>query len=429
MRHKFPKALLIDLDGTLADTMGELYQVYLSFLQDHGKVPSDEEYQTLVGPPLTVIVAMMKELHQLPGDHHLLLQEYRSRVEKALAQTPLMAGALDFLQRAFREGYGLVLVTSSPKVLAENFLQRHNLASFFSYIVTCDDVTNGKPHPEPYLLGLRLIDLPAENCLAIEDSVQGMQSAKSAGLQVIPFTSWNEIDQNIPQRFEWMPIEPGFKVTLVPASHPPLPAHLEARKEVIWEEESRDHPFLFNGQILCVKEVQPTEISAFLIDFKDVLATARDKEIAQYLNIETLGLSGIAFYGENVLVARRSPYVLHNPLCWEFPPSGSLDPHSLVENEANLFQAIEIELREECGILPSQVLKITPFAIARDLWTGITDICMRIDLSTDYPQPNPTPNPEYTEFRWLPWSEAAAHFHANKDAVPLSRILPHLFHK
>jgi mannitol-1-/sugar-/sorbitol-6-phosphatase len=86
------------------------------------------------------------------------------------------------LEQAHKLGWCCVVVTSSQSALAQQWLQKTGLAPWISSIIGGEEVTKGKPDPEPYLLALAKNGCLAEESLAVEDSILGARSAILAGL-------------------------------------------------------------------------------------------------------------------------------------------------------------------------------------------------------------------------------------------------------
>ncbi len=117
----------------------------------------------------------------------------------------IMPGAVE-LVRSIPEGrWGVV--TSGTRLLASARL-RYGGLPIPKILVTAEDVTNGKPHPEPYLKGAELMGVNPADCLVIEDAPAGIQAARAGGMKVIGMTSTypaarlNEADfvvQKLPQ--------------------------------------------------------------------------------------------------------------------------------------------------------------------------------------------------------------------------------------
>jgi len=85
--------------------------------------------------------------------------------------------------------YTLALTTSSTFDEMETVMNKLQIGNLFKTIVTAEDVERGKPDPEPYLLTAEKLGVNCEDCLVIEDSENGVQSAKSAGMKCIAITN------------------------------------------------------------------------------------------------------------------------------------------------------------------------------------------------------------------------------------------------
>ena len=96
-----------------------------------------------------------------------------------------MPGLLDLLGMIEQRKLPKAVCTSSERAYLEKMLARFKLTSRFQATLTAEDVAHGKPHPEPYRTGARLLGAAPEDCVAIEDSPTGVRSAVSAGVPTI----------------------------------------------------------------------------------------------------------------------------------------------------------------------------------------------------------------------------------------------------
>jgi HAD superfamily hydrolase (TIGR01509 family) len=111
-----------------------------------------------------------------------LLEERNQEYREVLTRPPTIRPHVRETLVALANDVHLALVTSSPGDQLELIHRTTDLLGFFQAIVTGDDVAVSKPHPEPYLRALTLLNLRAEECIAIEDSPRGLASAKAAGI-------------------------------------------------------------------------------------------------------------------------------------------------------------------------------------------------------------------------------------------------------
>jgi HAD superfamily hydrolase (TIGR01509 family) len=176
------KGLFLDLDGTLADSLTGLKGVYLSFLSSFGVTGDETEFQRLNGPPLARIVELLKTTHDLPGEPAALLEQYSAMLRAAHESAKPAVGAEELLRHARGCGWRIAVVTSSPRSSALRWLELTGLSNQIDAVVGGDEVINGKPAAEPYILALSRLDCTAALSHAVEDSRLGAMSAVAAGL-------------------------------------------------------------------------------------------------------------------------------------------------------------------------------------------------------------------------------------------------------
>ena len=179
------RAIYFDLDGTLVDSEHLHAVSWNKVLSEFGLMFSEDEFcQRFAGKPTLEAAKVIVREHGLditPSALANLKHVVFSDISKS--QLPdLLPGAKDLLAWCQKQGLKLALVTGSAKAEASAILSGHNLTPFFDVIYTRDDVELPKPHSEPYQLAITHFALTAETGLAIEDTVTGSTSAKTAGL-------------------------------------------------------------------------------------------------------------------------------------------------------------------------------------------------------------------------------------------------------
>jgi HAD superfamily hydrolase (TIGR01509 family) len=178
-------AIFWDNDGVLVDTEVLYYEA---------------NRQVLAGLGIELTVEQFRELYmkETIGGWHLAdlspaaMEEKRSernRVYSELLRTRAFAvpGAAEVLE-ALSGRLATGVVTSSRRDHFDLIHARTGFGRFFEFVVSCDDVRNTKPDPEPYLRALELSGRSPAECVAVEDSERGLAAAKAAGLEcwVIP---------------------------------------------------------------------------------------------------------------------------------------------------------------------------------------------------------------------------------------------------
>ncbi|MBA3603688.1 MAG: HAD family hydrolase [Parachlamydiaceae bacterium] len=192
------KALLVDFDGTLIDSLSALWNCYQTFMHRHGQMATQEEFMMLAGPSLDEIIIYLKSKYNLSADYVVLYEEYRELVVESYAKDGvLFPEALEVLQSFKNLGVKLALVTSASSGLIEPFIRRTNLINVFDAIVTHIDGEETKPSPEIYKRAMKYLDITPENAIAVEDSKNGVLSAHGANLYVVQFAGTSKGSSNV----------------------------------------------------------------------------------------------------------------------------------------------------------------------------------------------------------------------------------------
>jgi HAD superfamily hydrolase (TIGR01509 family) len=179
-----PDALLVDLDGTLADSHPVLWATFEGFLRARGITATQAAFDSLDGARLTEIVVTLRERHGLAEPVERLVRDYQLGLENAYRMIEAAPGAYELVGAARAAGTRLVLVTSAPRALAAAFLAGAGLADAFAGIVSGEDGPV-KPDPAPYRAALRLAGAEPGRALVVEDAPAGVRAAGAAGLAVV----------------------------------------------------------------------------------------------------------------------------------------------------------------------------------------------------------------------------------------------------
>ena len=175
-----PAAVLWDMDGTLIDSEPYWMAAETALVAEHGGQWSYEQGLALVGMPLThsatILQAAGVEL-DVPGIVDFLISRVADGVRSAV---PWQPGAIEVLSWLRDQGVPCALVTMSYRSVADAFVEQAP-AGVFSVVVSGDEVTHGKPHPEAYLTAAQRLGVAIEDCLAVEDSPAGVGAALACG--------------------------------------------------------------------------------------------------------------------------------------------------------------------------------------------------------------------------------------------------------
>ena len=183
--HINPRMILLDLDGTLADSLSVMRVAYRVFLKQFQRKPTDAEFDSLNGPPFLEVVRHLKFIHALQETEDILLSIYSDIIDRAYTDVKPADGALDLLKKAKEHCCTIGIVTSNTRKRTQTWLETVRLSHMIDFIVSGEEATNGKPHPAPYIMALKKASCDPNEIVAIEDSPQGAQSAVNAGLKTL----------------------------------------------------------------------------------------------------------------------------------------------------------------------------------------------------------------------------------------------------
>lgn len=180
-------AALWDFDGTLADTEPLWVAAEYELVGSLGAEWSEEHAEQLVGNSLLDSGAyILNTIGRNDLDPAWVVDELLTRVVAQFksGEVPWRPGALDLLASLNEAGVPCALVSASYRVLLDAALERLPKGTFQASVAG-DEVTNGKPHPEPYESACRKLGVNAHDCAVFEDSATGARSGNTAGAVVI----------------------------------------------------------------------------------------------------------------------------------------------------------------------------------------------------------------------------------------------------
>ena len=173
-----------DFDGTLVDSLSIMFDVYYKFMKLHDLNPTIKEFEKLNGSTLDEIIVYLKTKYKLCEDNDRLLQQYEEMINSDyMKDVKLFEGRKKLLDYLKNKEYRIGLVTSAKKNLIDLYLKNHKLNSYFDLIIYGNNIKHSKPHPEIYRIFASKIKDPTR-AVVLEDSENGIKSAKKAGLKV-----------------------------------------------------------------------------------------------------------------------------------------------------------------------------------------------------------------------------------------------------
>jgi HAD superfamily hydrolase (TIGR01509 family) len=177
------RAVTFDLDGLMVNTE-ELYDLVMHELCVRRKLTFTDDLRVkMMGRPGHISIAYMIEHHALVDDTvEGLLEESDLLFSGALReQLALMPGLLELLNALESANIPKGIATSSRRKYVDEVLDRFDLSSRFAFVLSAENVTHGKPHPEVYLAAAERHGVQPQEMLVLEDSQNGCAAAVAAG--------------------------------------------------------------------------------------------------------------------------------------------------------------------------------------------------------------------------------------------------------
>lgn len=180
------KAILFDWDGTLADSIGRLFDANVAVMTAFG-LPFDEEvYRRHFSPDWRLMyVRLGIPRERIDEANAIWIQAYRSGTT-----TALLAGVAESLERLAAAGFRLGLVTAGHRDIVEPLLERFDLGRFFEVVIFGTDMAEQKPDPAPLLAALtRLGGVSPTDAAYLGDTIEDIGMASAAGVRAVGIPS------------------------------------------------------------------------------------------------------------------------------------------------------------------------------------------------------------------------------------------------
>ena len=178
-------AVVFDLDGVIVDSEHVWNEARMQLAEERGGLWHPGAQRAMMGMSSTEWSRYMHEVIELPEPPEEISAEVVRRLSAIYRrELPLIPGAVAAVRRLAAR-FPLGLASSSNRELIDLVLDLAGIADCFQATVSSEEVARGKPAPNVYLEAARLLELPPEDCAAVEDSHNGILSARRAGMRVI----------------------------------------------------------------------------------------------------------------------------------------------------------------------------------------------------------------------------------------------------
>src|SRR3989338_8556554 len=193
------EAVIFDFDGVIVDTEEIGIDVsYRLMKKQFGIELTKEEKNMFYGLQDLLFYQRLIGKYGLDVKPHQLLQHHNQEYDAAIVRVnSTLPGVVDLLKNIRKNRIAAAICSGSYESQIQIVLNNLGLAGYFDAITNCEETANHKPHPEPYLVTAQKLKVSPRNCAAIEDSENGITSAKNAGMYCVGVTIGNHGTQNL----------------------------------------------------------------------------------------------------------------------------------------------------------------------------------------------------------------------------------------
>ncbi|MFC3914077.1 hexitol phosphatase HxpB [Pseudaeromonas sharmana] len=181
------QAVIFDMDGVLIDSEPLWQQGEYEVFREAGVPLTPQMCQQTMGLRVDHVVRYWQQRYpDIVLEPHATAQAILDRVAaQIMLEGVPMPGVVNTLQRLHAQGITIGLATSSPGQLVTTILQKLQIIDYFTLWHSAEHEPYGKPHPAVYLSAAERLGVAPQHCLAIEDSLNGLLAAKSAGMSLL----------------------------------------------------------------------------------------------------------------------------------------------------------------------------------------------------------------------------------------------------
>lgn len=192
-------ALIFDMDGLLVDSEPLGRSTMIALLRSYNHEWQPDASRNMAGRRLPEVMEAIAETYDLTATVTELCEAFETQFIAAVqGQVAPLPGVRDLLAFGRASGLKIALASSGWRQYVDAILIEAGLAGAFDAEVTGDEVTRGKPHPDPFLLAAARLDVRPEQCVVFEDAPAGVEAAIAAGMHVVAVPRGSTLNARFP---------------------------------------------------------------------------------------------------------------------------------------------------------------------------------------------------------------------------------------
>lgn len=193
------KAVIFDMDGVIIESEPLHHYAYYSMFKDVNVEVSNVLYESFTGKSTINVCKQVCDIFNLEESPEYLVDLKRKHFDDVFYNNTnfdLIDGVLDLIKDLHSNGITLVLASSATMPSIERIFNRFDLNQYFIAKLSGADLEQSKPHPEIFVNAVEVSGFSANECIIIEDSTNGIEAAKGAGVFCIGFDSFHSKNQD-----------------------------------------------------------------------------------------------------------------------------------------------------------------------------------------------------------------------------------------
>lgn len=184
------KAIIFDMDGTLINSEPMHFEAWTRAMAKRGIELDYDVYKPCIGSTIKFLMGLFHEHYGIALDDYSVRDDMfaiKKQIIEERGFVPLVSGVYEMLKDFHEAGYQLAVASSSPAKYIKEVVQAHHIEKYFTILCSSESVKAPKPAPDVFLLAAEELGVKPEECLVVEDSMNGCLAAKAAGMACIGF--------------------------------------------------------------------------------------------------------------------------------------------------------------------------------------------------------------------------------------------------
>ncbi|MDP8267709.1 MAG: HAD family phosphatase [Candidatus Tenebribacter davisii] len=194
------KAVIFDMDGVIIDSEPIYMKIQEELFNDLGFSVSKKEYDEFIGAGMHYMWHYLSVKHKLPFSiEQLITMNNKLTYDKINNSNALetTTGFIPFINNIKSKRLKTAVASSTSKKIVNLILSKLGIIDLFDIVISTEEVAKGKPEPDVFLKAAKLLSEDTDNCVAIEDSTNGIKAVTRAGIKCIGFLNINSGKQDL----------------------------------------------------------------------------------------------------------------------------------------------------------------------------------------------------------------------------------------